>query len=156
MYGFESYGYNQKSTGMPASPGGELCPVVSKHEARDGEAGSSRGRKGDRETLRDPLPVRTSVRPGLVLVLGSTGVFRQVRGIHCQGRVSQAQPQRHIQRLRPGLVAATRAHTAPSRAVPGRPCGRRAHPLPRLWAHSLPYICSQLNGAWGCFVVLLT
>lgn len=48
--------------------------------------------------------MRTWVRPVLVLALG------RVRGIPCQGRVSQAHP-----RDTPRLVAATRAHTAPPR-----------------------------------------
>lgn len=62
--------------------------------------------------------MRTLVRPVLVLALGVTGAFRQVRGIRCQGRVSQAQSETHP-RLHRGLVAATRAHTAPSRGPAG-------------------------------------
>lgn len=40
--------------------------------------------------------------------------------------------------------------------LPQAGVGAELRPLPRPRAHSLPYICSQLNGAWGCFVVLLT
>lgn len=99
----ESYSSHQKSARVPASPKGKLCPLLfntisSNIKLGGGEARLSRDRKGDGDKLkfRDPLPVRTLVRPVLVLALGLTGVFRQVRGICCQGRISQAQPQRHV------------------------------------------------------------
>lgn len=100
--------------------------------------------------------MRTSVRPVLVLALGLTRGFRWLGVSTVKAELARRNhrdtptPKSRVS----GGHACT--HSPFHVALPGQARLACAHPLPRPWAHCLPYISSQLNGAWGCFAVLLT
>lgn len=116
------------------------------------------GRQRGQANMWIPFLLRTRVRPILVLALCST----EHRGGERLGVSTVKAPlarHNHRDTATPKSWVSgghTCTHSSFQEALPGRQRWQCAHPLPRLWAHSLPYISSQLNGAQGRFGVLLT